>query len=473
MDQSTDNTPTIFTVFGATGDLSQNKLFPALYDLYTAGRLPDTYRILGTARRDASDAAFRQYIRDNIALDSPDELDGFLSSVYYEPGDVTDTGTYERLYERIAAFDDNLGICTAKLFYLAISPRFFADIIDNFARSSLMDLCESDESWTRMLVEKPYGTDLQTAKALDDKFCSVFKSEQLYRIDHYLGKSALQNILAFRFFNGLFAGSWNHEHIAAVHLQLLEASDVSGRGSFYDQIGAFRDVGQNHLLQMLALLTMDSPEDLSPDQIRSQRAELMENLVTFTDQEQLQGNLVLGQYDEYTETEGVDHGSDTETYFLLRTQIDNNIWKNVPVYLESGKALAEKCVRARIFFSQPTDLHINNDTETTNELIIEFQPEPHFRFNVFVDDADLGFHLDEQDVSILCRSQDNLPAAYESVLHHAIAGDQTIFASEDEIKASWAFTMPIVNNLSSLDVQSYNRHSSGPEARNQLLAVSN
>jgi glucose-6-phosphate 1-dehydrogenase len=462
---SKPNTSTTFVIFGATGDLATTKLFPALFDFFQSGELNGSFRILGTSRRRWSDDDFRHFIRNELGEAEKKQLHQFLQCLHFQPGDVTDIAAYDDIYQRVEAFDKQSGVCANKLFYLAMSPTFFAEIGRNFSESKLMTLCNDEDSWIRLLVEKPYGTDLQSAQEIDQVLCGIFTSDQLFRIDHYLAKPALRNILALRFYNQLFAGSWNKQYINHVLIRMAERSVVDDRAGFYDHIGAFRDVGQNHLLQILAAVAMEPPVNLSADSVRSKRADVLADLRTYEASE-VSDNVLFGQYDTYTETEDVAPSSQTPTYFLVQAYIDNKRWQGVPFYLESGKGLNESQVTVDIQFGES---QYESGPNTGNTLRIELQPNQELSFSIWTQKPELSSGLKEEVAEFSYENTDQFPSAYEAILYHAIAGDQLMFAHNREVEASWQFAMPIIRSADKIKNQSYPIGSAGPKMRDSLL----
>jgi len=393
------------------------------------------------------------------------DLNQFLRCLHFQTGDVTKIATYNDIYQRVEQFDRQTGVCGNKLFYLAMSPTFFAEIGCNFFQSKLMTLCSDEDSWTRILVEKPYGTDLQSAQEIDKVLCDIFTSDQLFRIDHYLAKPAMRNILAMRFFNQLLVGSWNNQYIDNVHIRMAEKGTVGDRAGFYDDIGAFRDVGQNHLLQILAAVAMESPATLSADSVRNKRADLLADLRTYESSD-VSDNVLFGQYDTYTETDGVGHSSQTATYFLVRAYLDNQRWQGVPFYLESGKGLDELKVTVDIQF---TALEYESGPDTGNTLRIELQPNQELSFTMWTQKPELSAGLQEEIAEFSYQDIDQFPSAYEAILYHAIAGDQLMFAHNREVEASWQFAMLIIRFAESSQKHQYQVGTAGPKERNRLL----
>lgn len=455
---------TTLVIFGATGDLSTSKLFPALLALYTEGELPEKFRVLGISRQEFSDNEFRTYLQEEVGElsdVSANKREGFLSSVQFQSGDVTKPSTYQAIYDHLQRIDQQKGACFNKLFYLALPPRFYTEVGTKFGDSKLMSLCQQSDSWLRVLVEKPYGIDLETARQIDNVLCNTFTSDQLFRIDHYLAKQALQNVVTLRFRNQLFSGSWNSEYIDSIHVKMYESSVVADRGGFYDQIGAFRDVGQNHILQMLAAATMEPPEDETPEAIRTARADLLADLSV---PQNPQSQTVRGQYERYTQEENVPDNSQTETYFRVPARITNDRWRNVPITLESGKGLQEDRVEIEISYREsPFPLH-SAEPITGNTLMLEFKPNRGVVFDVWTESPELDTGIQHQTVDFsFSAQQEDEPSAYTTLLYQALRGEQVMFANNREVEASWEFTESAVKLLTQQELLRYPVGSAGPQ----------
>jgi glucose-6-phosphate 1-dehydrogenase len=432
--------PTTYIIFGATGDLAQGKLLPALFDLKEKGMLPAQFKIVAFSRRPFSDEEFRQFSLTTLAVKKqgvgPSKLASFLELISYVQGTFDEEAAYPRLGEALAAIDQAFGICANKLFHLAVHPEFYEVILNNLAASGLSIPCGGNLGWTRVLVEKPFGRDTETAQKLDRLLGSLFQEEQIFRIDHYLAKETLQNILTFRFSNSLFEPLWNNEFIASVKLSLFEQADVSARGDFYDTVGALRDVGQNHLLQMLALVALDFPGELSTAAIRSARAKVLADLSCT--------KASRAQYEGFTTELGVDPDSTTETYFALEAGINSPRWQGVPFYLESGKGVAESQAEIVVTFKDKTT---QIKTDRPNQLIFRLQPDEGISVLFWLKKPGLGLVAEPQYLTFnYANSPDTakLPDAYERVLLDAFRGDQTLFTSTEEMMASWRFITPIL-----------------------------
>ena len=290
MSEQAKNIPTVFIIFGATGDLMAKKIVPALFHLYKKGKFPHLFKVIGVSRRKLTEEEFVNYVHELLIKHSKEKMTSiqiqkFLTYFMYHQGDFEDMASYKSLASRMGIVDGQWNVCSNKLFYLAVPPQYYKGIFEHLSRSGLTIPCGPEEGWTRVIVEKPFGRDSKTAEELDILLGNLFKEEQIYRIDHYLAKEMLQNILTFRFSNNLFENEWNNSFISKINIRTWESIGVEGRGQFYDGVGALRDVGQNHLLQMLALITMDKPLTLEAKDVRKKRAELLSQLEVLSESE--------------------------------------------------------------------------------------------------------------------------------------------------------------------------------------------
>jgi glucose-6-phosphate 1-dehydrogenase len=458
-------TPTIFIIFGITGDLAGKKLLPALLSLYVKKQLPQKFAIVGFSRRHFDREEFRELIRDhmNVKLGQYKEEDikHFIDHMYYEQGFFEKTESYERLAKKLKCIDDGWKVCSNKLFHLSIPPSLNESIFDHLSISGLTIPCGGNGGWTRILVEKPFGSDIETAKKLDKKLGELFDETQIFRIDHYLAKEALQNIIAFRFANSLFEPLWNKNHIEKVHIKLFEKNGVENRGATYDHIGALKDVGQNHMLQMLALIAMETPRDWSAESIRKERAKVLKDLKPINSKI-INSQVVRGQYEGYKKEFGVSEHTNTETYFRLETYIDNSRFKNVPFYLESGKALSETKTEIDIYFKNNNKAHTDDveSDERQNILTFRIQPDEGIKIRFWVKTP--GYDMKVEPKNLKFRYSDFqslaiLPDAYERVLHDVIIGDQTLFTSTDEVLYAWKYITSIISSWSFVPLGIYKK----------------
>jgi glucose-6-phosphate 1-dehydrogenase len=397
--------PTSIILFGITGDLAQKKILPALYDLYLTERLPQHTRIIGFSRRPFSEKDIQEFVGNIL----PKEYDkNFLELITYVQGEFDDEQAYSRLGEHLHMLDEKyMDGCSNKLFYLSVPPALYENIATQISASGLSTPClprrssakagDDRDSYARILVEKPFGSDFNSAEKLDELFGSLFAEEQIFRIDHYLAKDALRTMLERRRNDESLGKRWNNEHIEKVEINLFETGRIGSRGAFYDSIGALRDVGQNHMLQMLALVAMDISDQPQPTEIQSARARVLNALVPF----EHSTHYIRGQYDGYLAEPGVAEHSTTETFFSLTAYVNIPEFFEVPFVLTAGKAL---------------------DRNVT-EVIIGFKDGTREVFNV--------------------PPADSLPA-YQKILLDCISGDQTVFTSTAEVMAEWKFISPIV-----------------------------
>jgi len=423
-------TPTIFIIFGATGDLFQRKILPALQSLRVKGLLPKRFAIVAYGRRALDDPGFRTFVEH--AVSSVD--DDFLSHLTYVRGEFADKEGYARLKFHCDGIDSRFGQCTNKLFYCAVPPEHYSSIFKGLALSGLTIPCSEETGWTRILVEKPFGKDIATARALDRDLGRSFKETQIFRIDHYLAKETIRNILTFRASNPLFQSAWSREHVKEVEITLFERLDVSGRADFYDGVGALRDVGQNHLLQMLALISMELPSDLttstSSSLIRAARAKALSAVRPSSSA----ADYLRGQYEGFRSERGVAKDSDTETFFSLVAEVRTSRFKGVPFRISSGKALHAGIAEIKVVFKNTIDQQVNTLT---------FRIQPHEAITLSMQMKKPGFDFETITTPLSFEyaglPQHRISEAYEKVLFDAIVGDQTLFASTPEVEAGWNF----------------------------------
>lgn len=461
--------PTVLVMFGATGDLTQRKLVPALWQLYQRGMLPRLFTIVGFARQGLSTDEYREQVRSmitSVARRSPKKREEFLRLFYYEQGLFEDVAGYAQLAKRLGQQDNVWRTCANKLFYLAVPPQYYKTIFQHLADSGLTLPCGPDEGWTRVIVEKPFGKDLATAQELDAMLGKLFREEQIYRIDHYLGKDTVQNILAFRFSNTLFDPAWDARSIAKVNFRFWEKEGIGSRADFYDGVGALRDVGQNHLLQLVALFLMEHPGSFAPEAIRAARREVLEQL-EIMGEDDIRRHTLRGQYAGYKREKGVAKGSGTETYFKIQTHVQSSRWRGVPIFLEAGKHLGESIVEVSLTFRHHVPCLCPPGKHFTNVLRYRIQPHEGVYTSFWVKKPGAEMVIEEKDFVFDYRQAykgKGFMDAYTKLLLDAIAGDQTLFVSTPEILASWRFVDPIIEGWQNgvTPLVSYKKGLSGP-----------
>ena len=470
---------TSIVIFGASGDLSQRKLIPALFTQFSKRRLPKNFEIVGFARTDWDHAGFRTAMHESLKTYCADILtdklwEKFEGHLHYIQGDLTEDKDFATLNEYLGEIEaDKAG---NRLFYLSIAPRFFEVTVGALGRQD-MARATPESGWRRLVIEKPFGTDLASAKTLNTAIHTVFEEPQIYRIDHYLGKETAQNILFFRFANIMFEPVWNRNYIDHVQISVTESVDVGHRAGYYDHAGVLRDMFQNHLLQLLALTAMEPPASFAADEIRNEKVKTF-MAVRPTTPEAALTDTVRAQYRTYRDAEGVAKDSETPTYAALKLYIDNWRWQDVPFYLRSGKALKEKVSEIVIHFRSPPHIMFpiaEGEEIAPNVLRIRIQPEEgiHLRFEVKVPDTpantrsvDMEFHYDDDF------GKDALPDAYERLILDAVNGDASLFTRSDGIEASWRIIDPIIEAWSSKKappLHYYEEGSWGPHAAEELL----
>lgn len=460
-----NNIPTIFTIFGVTGDLSKYKLVPALFDLFVRDLLPDKFFIIGFSRKSWSQKQFKHFISKSIEKKGHSHptkyIQQFLRKCYYVPGLFEEERDFDIVSDLISQQEEVFGQCTNKLYYCAVPPRLYADILKNLKVNKLHKPCSDKTGWSRILIEKPFGYDIDSAQNLNKLLTSIFQEEQIYRIDHYLEKEMVENILFFRFANTIFEPLWSHNYIERVHIQLCERKGIGQRGNFYDSVGALRDIGQNHVLQMLAVIALEQPELYTADQLQKARYDVFKRLQLYT-RATIKGAVSRGQYVGYKKEKNIKPKSQTETYFKINALINSPRWKGVPFILEGGKGLDKDRVKITVYFKKLSHCFCEQKDVRSNILEFDIQPEEkiNLRFNVLVPGIEELVGSRNLMMSSL-REQGHVmpPDPYEKVLYDCIIGDRTLFPTNKEEEATWKFITSILNNWEHINLKMYKKGS--------------
>ncbi|MEI8071702.1 MAG: glucose-6-phosphate dehydrogenase [Planctomycetota bacterium] len=453
-------------IFGASGDLTSRKLVPALYNLMRTGALPPATRIVGFSRTAMSDDAWRASLRQTTMQHagavpfSEESWDHFATSIFYEPGDIDSFDDVARLKERLVSLEGTRE--TTRVYYLATAPQFYGPIV-----SVLRSLGMSDESQgpRRIVVEKPFGTDLATARALNVHLHAAFHESQIYRIDHYLGKESVQNILALRFANTIFEPIWNRRYIDHVQITVAEEVAVGRRGAYYESSGVLRDMFQNHLLQLLMVTAMEAPVRFRATAVRDEKVKVLEAIRTLDLQEVAAAGM-RGQYEGYLSEPGVAPGSQMATFGAIRLEIDNWRWQGVPFYLRSGKVMSCRTTQIVIAFRQPPlELFAEGSKiqGEANRLVIQIQPAEgiQLHFHTKVPGDGMRLRLTDLEFSYSREFKGRLPEAYEPLLLDVLTGDASLFARSDEVEKSWEIIDPFVRAWTSPDMRPIDRYEPG------------
>jgi glucose-6-phosphate 1-dehydrogenase len=483
--------PCTLVLFGASGDLARRLLVPAIYNLACDGLLPDQFALVGFAKDELTPGEFRDRLSAAIGeFTTRDVVEAavwqpLVESVDYLSGDFTDLASYRRLAERIEEARARHGTGPNVLFYLAVPPVLFPVIGEKLAEAGLRD----GPGWRRLVVEKPFGKDLKSAAELNRRLLAHWDEEQVYRIDHYLGKETVQNLLAFRFSNGIFEPLWNRNHVDHIQFTVSETVGVEGRGGYYDRAGVLRDMIENHMFQMLAYLCMEPPASLRPDAIRNEKAKLL-NAVRVYGPEEVRRNAVRGQYGPgvkpdgspapgYREEPGVDPQSRTETFAALRLFVDNWRWEGVPIYLRSGKRLWKRGTEIVVQFRKAPEVTFRDTpaagTLESNRLVFHIQPEQAIELRFHAKSPGPANHL--QTVDMRFGYGDAFRAArgtgYETLLYNCLRGDATLYSRADLVESAWRVAQPILDAWSdgpADDLHQYPAGSWGPTAAFDLMA---
>jgi len=485
----TTSEASIFIIFGATGDLASRKIAPALYNLFLEGHLPQDFSVIGTSHLVLTEMQFIENLRVDISRFSRNgkvnetQWAAFSKSISYQVSDFNDSKSYREIGKRILKLKKQWGADANVLFYLAVAPNFFPVIALGISQAKLAD----DRNRARIIIEKPFGRDLQTAKELNTLLGAIFEEKQIYRIDHYLGKETVQNIMAFRFANSIMEPLWNRNHIEHVQISVSEQLGVEERGGYYNGSGALRDMVQNHLLQLLCTVAMETPVNFHADEIRDRKVDVLKAIRKFTP-EHVSTSAVRGQYGSgwmkgievpgYRQESKVDPLSNTETFAAFKFFVDNWRWQGVPFYLRTGKRMQQSTSVIMIQFKDvphqvfSADL---SDRMQKNRLIISIQPEMSIRLQVQAKRPGVDLLINTVDMVFDYKGTytEQPPESYETLILDTMQGDQTLFMRADQVEAAWDVMMPILNawqDKMSLTFPNYAANAWGPKAAEALIA---
>ena len=461
-------------IFGAHGDLAARKLFPSLCELALWGHLPDEYRIIGVGRSALGHEEFRSEVHEKMASFFPDTpLDDaafarFSARLFYVQVNFAESADYHALHKELMEGARELGICTNILFYLATPPALAPVIVRNLQLAGLGEKDASCAGWRKIIVEKPYGRNLQTARELNAVIGELFHEERVFRIDHYLGKETVQNIMVFRFSNGIFEPLWNRQNIASVTITIAEDFGIRDRGAFYEEAGLLRDILQNHALQLLASVAMEPPVDFSAESVRDEKAKLLRS-IRFCTPENVAQAVVLGQYEGYRSEKNVAPDSTVETFAAIKFFVDNWRWKDVPFFVKAGKNLAETVTEIVITFKCPPQNYFGpaeSCSYTANQVILRIQPEETIAIKFGAKRPGEAVITDPVFMKFDYRTSfaEAGVTPYHRLLLDAMAGEQMNFIRQDSVEYSWAIVDAIRKAVGAQPPDSYPVHSWGPES---------
>ena len=481
--------PCVVVIFGASGDLTKRKLLPALYHLVQAGLLPEEIAVVGVARRPLEES-FAPDMKDGIisgggVKDDEENLAPFVAKISYHAMNFDDDGGYDALKTLLSSIDQKRGTKGNRLFYLATAPEYFADIINSLGKHEMNKPVEGSGSWVRTIIEKPFGHDLESARALNDDVNKVFAEDQIFRIDHYLGKETVQNILVFRFANGIFENVWNRNYIDHVEITAAESIGIEGRGPFYETAGALRDVVQNHVMELLSFVAMEPPVSFEAEAVRAEKVKVWRSIQPIHSADTVRGQYGPGTVDGkqvvgYRQEDRVHPRSQTETYAALRLEIENWRWAGVPFYIRAGKRLAKRVTEITIQFKQPP-LSIFKDGEgkgaegiKSNVISMRIQPDEGItlRFGAKMPGPSMRISPVNMNFSYAEAFGVSSANGYERLLLDAMLGDATLFAHRDGVEATWALITPILEAWAKnpiKDLPNYEAGTWGPSASDVML----
>lgn len=476
---------TTFVLFGATGDLAKRKIYPALFNLFIDGKLPQAFSVFGLGRRELSDETFRANVGQALRsfsrreANDPETVNHFLRAFSYSVLNIDHESDYVKLLQLVEQREAALGAAPNRMFYLSVGPEFFETIAANIKASGL----GAADGWKRLVIEKPFGHDLQSARELNASLSKSFEEHEVFRIDHYLGKPMVQKLEILQQANPVLQALWTNRHIANVQITANETVGVEERAGYYDHVGAVRDMFQNHMLQLLMMLAIHLPNNSTSDDVRLRKKKVMENVVPLP-KENIASQIIRGQYTEgtiqgkpvvgYTSEPGIAETSTNDTFIAAKLEIDDYFWRGVPFYIRTGKRMKEKSTRIVIEFKDPLKQPslANDEHKMPNLLVFEISPNEGITLQLNTRDPrhkgdfmpmNVNFHTSEQDV----------PEAYENLIGDALNGDPTFFAHWDEVELAWKWVQPVLDAFADnlVPLHLYTAGSNGPAASDELLAL--
>lgn len=458
-----------FIIFGATGDLASKKLLPSLFFLFDKNQLPKDISIIGFSRKDLSDEDYREFVKkcilkeNNVNVDLS-KLNNFLLSLKYRQGDVSNIDTYNDLSKYINISVDTVENDSNRILYLALPPNKYGIIFENLSKSELVSK-KNNNFWTKILVEKPFGNDFNEAQKLDKTLSELFNEDQIFRIDHYLAKDVVQNILTFRFANSIFEPLWNNKYIEKVDIYLNEKSDASTRDNFYSQIGALKDVGQNHILQMIASIIMDDPKSKDLEKIKDFRTKALSKIKLFS--EDISKTAFRAKYKENSKDV-----TNTETFFRLKLSIADEKWQGVPIYIESGKGLSSDRSEISITFKEKESFvcPIGDVCSYNNVLSFKIKPESKISISFWTKKSGFDFELEKKDLNFNYNFENGYKYSdYEKILFDAISNNHTLFPSSKEVAIQWRIINEILLKWKTLPLVEYEKNMESKDIINNLI----
>jgi len=463
---------TVFVIFGATGNLAQKKLFPALFALFKSNLLPKQLKIIATSRTEHTTLKFQEITEKSLASEDTKNWQEFFQTIEFISSDIAENKNIEKITKRLSEIEKEAGACIKVILYLAIAPTIYEAALKNIGQNKLNFGCLIHKNKSRVVVEKPFGYDFASSQRLNSQIAQIFEKEQIFRIDHFLGKETVQNILAFRFGNEIFEPVLNNDYVDNIQITFTEYGGIDKRGAFYDQAGALRDVVQNHLFQLLAIATMEEPQSFGHEDFRQRRIEIIKSIKKI-EKNDVEKYTVRAQYGGYRNEENVDRNSQTETYALVKLFLDNKRWQNVPIYIRTGKKLASDVASIIYSFKEVKHKVFENfwQNPQPNHITIQIKPAEGIGIRLVAKKPGLTTALEPVDMEFCYRRSFDVPQpdAYERLLMDVILGDQTLFIGE--VGASWKVIDPIREawDAGKPPLATYKPGSWGPQEADQFM----